>query len=92
MSCPGGWPTPGLDIRAAGRVLGHFRELAEEGAGVLFITHDLELALTVAHKLVVLCEGRTVEELSPARFRSGQGLNHPYTRALWHAMPENNFL
>ncbi|MCI9310875.1 MAG: ABC transporter ATP-binding protein, partial [Lawsonibacter sp.] len=32
-------PTPGLDIRAAGRVLGHFRELAEEGAGVLFITH-----------------------------------------------------
>ncbi|MCI9157261.1 MAG: ABC transporter ATP-binding protein [Lawsonibacter sp.] len=85
-------PTPGLDIRAAGRVLGHFRELAEEGAGVLFITHDLELALTVAHKLVVLCEGRTVEELSPARFRSGQGLNHPYTRALWHAMPENNFL
>ena len=83
-------PTPGLDIRAAGRVLGHFRELAEEGAGVLFITHDLELALTVAHKLVVLCEGRTVEERSPARFRSGQGLNHPYTRALLSAIPMPN--
>ena len=27
-------PTPGLDARAAARILGHFRELAEEGAGV----------------------------------------------------------
>ena len=79
-------PTPGLDLRAAGRILGHFRELAEQGAGVLFITHDLELALTVADKLVVLYEGRTVEELSAARFRAGEGL-HPYTRALWDAMP-----
>lgn len=85
-------PTPGLDVRTAKRILGHFRELAEEGAGVLFITHDLELALTVAHKLVVLYEGQTVEELSPARFRAGEGLAHPYTRALWHAIPENNFL
>lgn len=83
-------PTPGLDLRAAGRILGHFRELAGQGAGVLFITHDLELALTVADKLVVLREGRTVEEISSARFRSGEGL-HPYTRALWNAMPRNSF-
>lgn len=84
-------PTPGLDPRTAGRVLSHFRELAEQGAGVLFITHDLELALTVADKLVVLREGRTVEEISAARFRTGEGLNHPYTRALWKAMPRNGF-
>lgn len=83
-------PTPGLDLRAAGRVLGHFRELAGQGAGVLFITHDLELALTVADKLVVLREGRTVEEVSAARFRAGEEL-HPYTRALWNAMPQNGF-
>ena len=84
-------PTPGLDVRAAGRVLDHFRELADQGTGVLFITHDLDLALTVADKLVVLHEGRTVEELSAARFRSGQGLAHPYTQALWRAMPQNGF-
>lgn len=83
-------PTPGLDLRAAGRILGHFRELAEQGAGVLFITHDLELALTVADKLVVLREGRTVEEITAARFRAGEGL-HPYARALWEAMPRNGF-
>ena len=50
-------PTPGLDARAAGRILGHFRELAEEGAGVLLITHDLELALTIAHRVLVLYAG-----------------------------------
>lgn len=82
-------PTPGLDVRAAGRVLGHFRELAEEGAGVLFITHDLELACAAAHKVVVLREGRTVDEVPARSFQTGEGLHHPYSRALWRAMPKN---
>lgn len=85
-------PTPGLDVRAAGRILDHFRELADQGAGVLFITHDLEMALTIADKLVVFHEGRTVEEAPAACFRTGEGLLHPYSRALWRAMPENDFL
>ena len=85
-------PTPGRDVRAAGRVLSHVRELADGGAGVLFITHDLELALTVADTLVVMKGGQTVDQLPAARFRSGAGLTHPYTRALWRAMPGNEFL
>lgn len=84
-------PTPGLDARAAARILGHFRELAQEGTGVLFITHDLELALTVADKVVVMYEGQTVDETGAASFRTGEGLTHPYSRALWRAMPGNEF-
>ena len=83
-------PTPGLDARAAGRILGHFRELAEEGAGVLFITHDLELALTIAHRVLVLYAGETVEEAEAADFAAG-ALRHPYTRTLWAALPQNSF-
>ena len=83
-------PTPGLDARAAGRILGHFRELAEEGAGVLFITHGLELALTIAHRVLVLYAGETVEEAEAADFAAG-ALRHPYTRALWAALPQNGF-
>ena len=83
-------PTPGLDARAAGRILGHIRELAEEGAAVLFITHDLELALTIAHRVLVLYAGETVEEADAADFAAG-GLRHPYTRALWNALPQNGF-
>ena len=59
-------PTPGLDARAAGRILGHFRELSDAGAGVLLITHDLELALTIADKVAVFYAGETVEE-APAK-------------------------
>ena len=83
-------PTPGLDARAAGRILGHFRELAEEGAGVLLITHDLELALTIAHRVLVLYAGETIEEADAADFAAGT-VRHPYTRALWNALPQNGF-
>lgn len=84
-------PTPGLDLQAAGRVLGHFRELAGQGAGVLFITHDLNLALTVADKIVVFQNGQTVDEVPACALQKGEGLTHPYTRALWRAMPQNAF-
>ncbi|MGI6254597.1 MAG: ABC transporter ATP-binding protein [Acutalibacter sp.] len=83
-------PTPGLDVQAAGRVLGHFRELAQEGAAVLFITHDLELALTVAHRVAVFYAGETIEEADVASFHSGC-LGHPFTQALWDALPQREF-
>lgn len=82
-------PTPGLDARSAARMLGHFRELADAGAGVLFITHDLELALVVADQVVVLYAGETIEQAPASAFPDG--LRHPYTRALWQAMPQNGF-
>lgn len=84
-------PTPGLDTRAAGRILSHFRQLADEGAGVLLITHELESALSIADRVVVLYAGETVEEAAPCDFTS-KHLRHPYTKALWNAMPQNGFL
>ena len=84
-------PTPGLDARAAERILGHFRELADEGAGVLFITHDLELALTVADRVAVFYAGETIEEASAEDFKEPDRLRHPFTKALWRAMPEHGF-
>lgn len=84
-------PTPGLDARAAGRILGHFRELADAGAGVLLITHDLELALTIADKVAVFYAGETVEEAPAGDFNRLEDLRHPYTRALWRALPQHGF-
>lgn len=84
-------PTPGLDAKAAGRILGHFRELAEGGAGVLLITHDLELALTIADQVAVFYAGQTIEVASAEDFASPATLRHPFTRALWRAMPEHGF-
>lgn len=84
-------PTPGLDARAAERILGHFRELAQGGAGMLFITHDLELALTVADKVEVFYAGETIEEASAEDFQSPGRLRHPFTKALKRAMPSGAF-
>lgn len=84
-------PTPGLHLSVAKRVLSHFREIADEGAGVLLITHDLELALEVADRVVVFYAGTTVEDAAAADFRSPDTLRHPYSRALWHAIPQNGF-
>jgi peptide/nickel transport system ATP-binding protein len=84
-------PTPGLHPQAAQRVLGHFRELADQGAGVLLITHDLELALMVAQRIVVFYAGTTLEEVPAAAFERESTLRHPYTRALWRAMPQHGF-
>ena len=85
-------PTPGLDPKTARRILGHLRELAQGGTGVLLITHDLELALSAADKITVFREGRAVDEVPAAAFQTGEGLDHPYTRALWRAMPKHDFL
>lgn len=85
-------PTPGLDAKASKRVLGHFREMADEGAGVLLITHDLEAALEVADKIVVFYAGYTVEECPASDFMKEETLRHPYTKALYQAMPCHGFI
>ena len=82
-------PTPGLHLEAATRVMGHFREMADDGAGVMLITHDLELALLTADRVIVLYGGRVVEETDAAAFQDERNLKHPYTKALFRSMPKN---
>ena len=84
-------PTPGLDLKVAKRAMGHFRELADMGAGILVITHDLELALEVADRIVVFYAGTTVEEAKVTDFADETLLRHPYTRALYEALPGRGF-
>lgn len=35
--------------------------------------------------------GKTVEEAPVSDFRSEETLRHPYTKALWRALPQNGF-
>ena len=46
-------PTPGLDMELAVRRWTDFRAFANDGGGVLLITHDIELALRVADRIAV---------------------------------------
>ena len=60
-------------------------------SGVLLITHDLELALKTADRIVVFYAGTAVEEAATVDFNQEAALRHPYTRALFRAMPEHGF-
>ena len=84
-------PTPGMDLALAKQSMEDFRAFADEGKGVLLITHDIELALKVADRIAVFYAGTTVEEALVSDFESEELLRHPYTKALWRAMPRNGF-
>ncbi len=84
-------PTPGLHMDMVRRVMSHFREMADQGAGVLLITHDLEQAMAVADRVVVFYAGTTVEDADVKDFEKEESLRHPYSKALWRALPQNGF-
>ena len=85
-------PTPGLHEDVVLETLANLRRSADEGAGVVLITHDLARALKVADRVAVFYAGTTVEEAPAAAFSgAGEGLAHPYSRALWDALPERGF-
>lgn len=86
-------PTPGLDEQSLQEVTSYIRSLADDGKGVMFITHDIDTALTVADRFVIMNEGETVETVDAVHFTGkGEGLKHGYTKALWNALPSNEFI
>ena len=85
-------PTPGLDPVVIKEALKNFRDFADNGHTVMFITHDIESALTIADKIAVFYAGTTVEIASVEDFTGdGSALRHPYSKVLWKALPQNDF-
>lgn len=85
-------PTPGLDSSIVKEALQAFRELADQGCAVLLISHDIGSAITVSDRVAVLYAGTTVEIANAGDFSGGgERLRHPYTQALWRALPQNGF-
>jgi peptide/nickel transport system ATP-binding protein len=74
-------PTTGLDVTTQIEVLGAIRKLIRDhGTAGLYITHDLAVVAQLAHHVMVLRDGRTVEV-----GETGQILHAPreeYTRRL----------
>lgn len=85
-------PTSGLHPSAVKEALAHMRALADEGRGVMLITHDIGTALEVADRVAIMYAGTTVEIAAAGDFAGdGAKLKHPYSRALWRALPQNDF-
>lgn len=75
-------PTPGLDLDLAIKAMDDFRAFADEGGGVLLITHDIALALRVADRIAVFKDGTVVEETAVESFASPDLLAHPFSKEL----------
>ena len=86
-------PTPGMSLDQALEALRLFRAMADEGRAVVLITHDVDLAVAFADRVAVFYAGTTVEIAPAADFRAGaEALRHPYSQALWRALPQNGFV
>lgn len=85
-------PTPGLDEKSLEETLNYLREMAKDNVGILLITHDIGAALKVADRIAIFYSGYVIEVCNIDDFSgTGENLLHPYTRALYQALPENQF-
>jgi len=77
-------PTTALDVTTQARILELLRRLvAEDGMGMIFITHDLAVVAGLADHVAVMRHGEVVE--SGATREVFRDLKHPYTRQLFEA-------
>ena len=63
-------PTVGLDIEARRGLWAQIRALAAAGKTVLLTTHYLEEADALAHRIIVVNQGRVISEGTPAEVKS----------------------
>ena len=55
-------PTTALDVSVQKRILNLFRKMKEEGRSVILVTHDFGVVAEVGDRVLVLKDGRIVEE------------------------------
>lgn len=58
-------PTAGLDASGAEELIAILRKSSDNGCGIIHITHDLELALSISDKILVLEQGRSISWGTP---------------------------
>ena len=79
-------PTSALDVTVQRQVLDRIDTLARDhGTSVILVTHDLAVAADRADQIIVMQQGRIVEQGTPADVLGSP--SHPYTQELVAAAP-----
>lgn len=81
-------PTSGLDVSVQARLLDILRKLARElSLSIVMVTHDLAVARMLAHRMMVMKDGRIVESGLTDQILDDPG--HPYTQLLVSSILQN---
>ncbi|MEU8759240.1 ABC transporter ATP-binding protein [Streptomyces sp. NPDC048659] len=79
-------PTTALDVTTQAEIIAILTRLqAERGTGLLFVTHDLELASAICDRVYVMYAGRIVETRAAGELFDAP--RHPYTAGLLSCTP-----
>ena len=77
-------PTTALDVTTQAEILALLKQLvAEDGMGLMLITHDLAVVTNIADRIFIMNDGEVVETAQAATLQ--QTMQHPYTKALFAA-------
>ena len=77
-------PTTALDVTTQAQILALLKQLvAEDGMGMLMITHDLAVVADMADRIVVMQKGEVVETGATGHLL--RHMQHPYTKMLFAA-------
>ncbi|MDI6022666.1 dipeptide/oligopeptide/nickel ABC transporter permease/ATP-binding protein [Leucobacter sp. UT-8R-CII-1-4] len=80
-------PTTALDVSVQAQVIDLLREVNDrDGTAIVMVSHDLALISQVCERIIVMYDGRIVEE-GPMAAVIGNP-QHPYTRSLLGAVPD----
>ncbi|XVU22402.1 ABC transporter ATP-binding protein [Actinoplanes sp. CA-054009] len=71
-------PMAGVNPALTQSLLGHIRDLKEEGMTVLFVEHDMHMVRSIADHVVVMAAGRIIAEGAPESVLSEQAVIDAY--------------
>ena len=82
-------PTRGLDYTAKAALVQMIQEWSEAGAAVVVVTHDVELAASLAHRVVLMSQGEIIADGAPAQVLGASPLFAPQVARLF---PDSGWL
>jgi energy-coupling factor transport system ATP-binding protein len=82
-------PTRGLDYAAKEELVALLKGWRADGAAIVLVTHDVELAAAVADRVVLMSQGQVIAEGAPAKVLGASPLFAPQIARLF---PDSGWL
>lgn len=83
-------PTPGIHPEVLEEMMNEFKEFKEKGNSILFITHDMKMAMKIADRVAFFWDGRIIDVNTTEEILN-EDLSSSFALKLWKAQASNKF-